>query len=75
MEYAHGRDGKTMSKIAGWKGGVWKKLADSMDLIGWQRFMEGMISKEVVQIQSKTEDDDKFKLSMDAWCTGLVIRL
>jgi hypothetical protein len=40
-----------------------------------RRFMEGVISKEVMQIQSKTEDDGKCKLSVAAWCAGLVTRL
>ncbi len=64
-----------MGEIVGWKGCVWKKLTDSMNLIGWRRFMEGMISNEVVQIQSKTEDDGKCELSVAAWGVGLVTRL
>jgi hypothetical protein len=75
MEYAHGRGGKTMSEIVGWKGGQWRRLADSMDVIGWRRFMEGMVSKEVVQIQRKVDHGGKFRISVDAWCAGLVTRL
>jgi hypothetical protein len=75
MEYAHGRGGKTMSEIVGWKGGQWRRLADSMDVIGWRRFMEGMVSKEVAQIQRKVDHGGKFRISVDAWCAGLVTRL
>jgi hypothetical protein len=75
MEYAHGRGGKTMSEIIGWKGGRWRRLADSMDLIGWRRFMEGMVSKEVVQIQRKVDHGGKHTISVEAWSAGLVTRL
>jgi hypothetical protein len=64
-----------MSEIVGWKGGQWRRLADSMDLIGWRRFMEGMVSKEVVHIQRKVDHGGKFRISADAWCAGLVTRL
>lgn len=75
IEYAHGRGGKTMNEIVGWKRGMWLQLARSMDTIGWRRFMEGMVSKEVVKIQSKAEDGGRCKLSVDNWCKGLVTRL
>lgn len=59
IEYAHSRGGKTMREIVGWCSRELRTLADSMDLIGWRRFMEGMISKEVTAIQRKAEDDGK----------------
>ena len=37
--------------------------------------MEGMVSKEVVQIQRKVDHGGKFRISVDAWCAGLVKRL
>ena len=37
--------------------------------------MEGMVSKEVVQIQRKVDHGGKFRISVDAWCAGLVTRL
>ena len=33
-----------------------EKLAESQDLIGWRRFLEGMISKEMVVIQQEYQD-------------------
>jgi hypothetical protein len=64
-----------MSEIVGlWRGAL-QKLADSMDLIGWRRFMEGMILKEAVEIQSKAEDGGRFKMTVANWSTGLVTKL
>jgi hypothetical protein len=75
IKYAHGRGGKTMSEIVGWRRGALRTLADSMDLIGWRRFMEGMISKEIVAIQSKAEVDGRCKMTFDNWSAGLVTKL
>lgn len=41
--------------------------ADSMDLIGWKRFMEGMILKEIVAVQSKAEVDGRCRMTVDNW--------
>ena len=75
IEYAHGRGGKTMSEIVGWRRGALRTLADSMDLIGWRRFMEGMVSKEIFVIQRKAEDDGKGYMSLESWGAGLVTKL
>ena len=37
--------------------------------------MEGMISTEVVKMQSETEDAGKCKLTVKGWSTGLVVKL
>jgi hypothetical protein len=49
--------------------------ADSMDLIGWKRFMEGMILKEIVAVQSKAEVDGRCRMTVDNWSAGLVTKL
>ena len=46
-----------------------------MDLIGWRRFMEGMVSKEIFAIQRKAEDDGKSYMSLENWGAGLVTKL
>eukprot|EP00956_Cyclotella_meneghiniana_P026063 scaffold55552_cov75-Cyclotella_meneghiniana.AAC.2 len=75
IEYAHGRGGKTMGEIVGRRGGHWRQLATAMDSIGWRRFMEGMIPKVAVMIQSETEDASKCRLTVKAWSAGLVVKL
>ena len=51
IAYAHGRGGTKMQELIPTRK-AYVRLARSMDCIGWRRFMEGMISKEIVRIQS-----------------------
>jgi hypothetical protein len=46
-----------------------------MDEIGWRRFMEGMISKEIIAIQRKAEDNGRCKMMVKNWSAGLVTKL
>ena len=75
VEYAHSRGGKTMGEVVGQRGGKWLRLARSMDKIGWRRFMEGMVSKEIGVIQGTAADEGRFKLTVQNWTSGLVIKL
>ena len=61
-----------MLSIVGERSGPYYKLAVSMDKIGWRRFMEGMISKEVVAIQSTAVVEDESKVSLEKWGQLLV---
>ena len=45
-------------------------VSRSMDKIRWRRLMEGMISKEVVQIQIKAEDGGRCQLLVESWSAG-----
>ena len=59
-----------------WNKGVrFQKLGKSMDVIGWRRFMEGMVSKEVVHIQSDWVDIGGSSLATDDWTKGLTVKL
>ena len=53
VKYARKRGNKKMSQIAWGEGNKFRKLAKSMDKIGWRKYMEGMISKEVLEIQAE----------------------
>ena len=75
IEYAHGRGGKTMGEIIGQRGGKMQRLAQSMDTIGWRRFLEGMVSKEIAAIQSDTMYGGRFQISVENWTIGLVEKL
>ena len=46
-------------------------MGKSMDVIGWRRFMEGMVSEEVVQIQSDWVDLGGSSLTTDYWTKRL----
>ena len=53
--YAIGRGGTTMTKICinmGY-GMKFRRMATSKDVIGWRRFMEGMVCKEARQLQEE----------------------
>lgn len=55
--------------------GAYRKLAESMDEIGWRRFMERMISKEVITIQRKAAVEEMSWLTLEKWSAGLILRL
>ena len=50
-------------------------LAQSQDLIGWRRFMEGMISKEITGIQKSYLALSSYHLNIERWTTGLITKL
>ena len=50
-------------------------LAQSQDLIGWIRFMKGMISKDITGIQKSYLELRSYHLSIERWTTGLITRL
>ena len=75
VEYAKGRGGLTMEDIARGKGQRLEHLAISQDKIGWRRFMEGMITKEIPIVQKSYADISGSALSTVDWSTGLVTKL
>lgn len=75
VEYGKRRGGATMQEIVGDRMGPYRRLAASMDEIGWRRFMEGMISKEVFEIQRKSTVASKRRITIENWGAGLVTRL
>jgi hypothetical protein len=50
-------------------------MAISQDRIGWQRFMEGMISCGIVAIQSEYLHNHGVNWKLSRWASGLVIKL
>ena len=50
-------------------------LAQSQDLIGWRRFMEGMISKGITGIQKSYLALSSYYISIKRWRTGLINKL
>ena len=75
VRYAKGRGGRTMSELVSERAGPYRKLADSMDKIGWRRFMEGMVSKELLVIQGKSQEMGKKRVRIQKWCAGVVTKL
>ena len=75
MEYIEGRGAKTMSSICRRLGPRFKRMGTSQDKIGWSRFMEGMVSKEIVALQRQAATVHGLGVSVHTWATGLVMRL
>ena len=57
------------------EGAGFREMGHSQDAIGWQRFMEGMISKEMIPIQSNYVEMGGSTLTIDQWAQGLVVKL
>ena len=64
-----------MVHVARGKGARFEKMAQSMDSIGWRRYMEGMVSAEIVEIKSDFVDFGRCLLSLDILAKGLVMKL
>ena len=75
VEYMHGRGGKSMLSIITDRTGAFVDMARSVDKIGWQRLMEGMISKEIMEIQGRSQEFERYKMPLEKWGSQLVIRL
>jgi hypothetical protein len=45
------------------------------DVIGWRRFLEGMISKEIVVLQQQFYAVNGSWMSLDKWSSGLITQL
>ena len=56
-------------------GQVYCRMAVSQDSIGWRRFMEGMISKEMIEIQREHCSLDDIEITADQWAQGLITKL
>ena len=54
---------------------LYHRMALSQDGIGWRRFMEGMVSRRVVEIQADFFAVRSSSWKLDKWATGLVTRL
>ena len=53
----------------------YRRLAASVDCIGWRRLMEGMISRELVELQKFALIESESRMSVETWAKELVIKL
>jgi hypothetical protein len=75
LQYARGRGAVRMEDICESLDGRFRGMAISQDKIGWRRFMEGMISRGMVVIQSEYLHLHGINWKLNRWATGLVIKL
>ena len=67
IEFVAGCGGVTMMEITIHKGPRFGKFATSQDISGWRKFMEGMISKEPVEIQWCYVDTGSGTMAAEDW--------
>jgi len=75
IAFARGRGGRSMEEITRSRGNRFSAFTKSQDIIGWRRFMEGMISKELIKIQTTYYEIHGGKFAPASWARQLVIRL
>jgi hypothetical protein len=73
--YARGRGARSMSDIVRDEDRGVRAMGRSQDMIGWRRFMEGMISKEILPLQGEHIEAGGCNLTIDVWAQGLVTKL
>jgi hypothetical protein len=75
VQYARGHGGVTMQTICQDHDSSLQEMARSQDIIGWRRFMEGMISRRVVERQRDHLRCKGIQWQLNRWASGLVVRL
>lgn len=75
VEFARGRDAVKMQEVCRHKNDRLRGMAKSQDIIGWRRFMEGMISRRVIEVQREYLQMKGLEWKLDKWASGLVVRL
>ena len=78
IQYAKGRGGISMTDVLHGTDSQYSKLAVSQELIGWRRFMEGMISKEMLVIQKDylyIRGARGTPTTPISWAKGLIVHL
>jgi hypothetical protein len=75
LEYAKGRLGLTMEEICLGCAEDFHQLRKEQDDIGWQCYMEGIISKQARQILALYHYSAGTKTSPEKWAMGLVQKL
>ncbi len=74
-EYAYARGGRTMVEICHGLGEIYLQMAQDQDKIGWRRFMEGMISTWMREIQCLHHISEGTRTSPERWAQGLTLKL
>ena len=75
VKFAKRRGSVRMENIVWGEGRKFGIIGASVDVIGWRRFMEGMVSTEVLVIQQKCVEVGGCQLSLGGWARGLVVKL
>jgi hypothetical protein len=75
VEHVQGQGQMLMEEIVWGAPERFKAMGQSQDKIGWRRFLEGMISKEITGIQQQHYALSGSRLSLERWSSELIMRL
>jgi hypothetical protein len=75
MAFCTGRGYLRMQQCCGPATRTFLQMAQSQDRIGWRRFMEGMISQKMVEVQAEYFSLRGTSWKLNKWASGLVTRL
>ncbi len=75
IDYVQGQGTITMALAVRNVPPQFQAFGQSQDVIGWQRFLEGMISKKLVVLQRQFHAVNGSWMSLDKWSSGLITRL
>ena len=75
VKYAQSRGRYTMSEICSAFGLEYRAFSSGQDLIGWRRFMEGLVDKEVSLIQHRYMKRYHIQGDAKKWTQRLIVKL
>jgi hypothetical protein len=75
VEYVQRRGQESMDETLQEVPGRLNAMGQSQDKVGWRRFLEGMILKEITGIQQQYYALNGSKMSLEKWSSGLITRL
>jgi hypothetical protein len=75
IDYVQGRGTIKMASTVHNAPPRFQAFGQLQDVIGWRRFLEGMISKEIVVLRQQFYAVNGSRMSLDKWSSGLITRL
>lgn len=75
VDFCQGWGYRTISEIADMQSEVYHLMAKSQDEIGWRRFMDRMVSRQIIDIQREYFALRGTSWRLEKWAIGLVTRL
>lgn len=75
VSYARGRGSIRMTDICRDMGPKFRQFGCSQDIIGWQRFMEGMIATSLLPLQKEYYAMHGMQWRIGRWASGLITKL
>ena len=75
VEYVRGRGDHAMMEICRGMDNRYRRVAEEKDVIGWRRFMEGIICCGLRGLQETYTTVEGSNVTGEQWATGVIIKL